>query len=113
MQTNKLIDSDSLDKTKCYVDKYGKTYLGKFKETKSIVRYGRQAHSNIFKYGNSMDDKFIEIPCTSNTPPSTSMYNRSRTQMIRYGGGRHRKHNSITKNRRRKTHKSKKNNRRN
>jgi hypothetical protein len=108
MQTNKLINSDSLDKTKCYLDKDGITYLGKFKETKSIVRYGRQTRSNIFKHHNSMDDNFIETPCMSNTPPST--YNRSR-MIIR--GGRHGKHNSITKNRRCRARKSKKNNRRN
>jgi len=101
MQTNKLIDSDNLDKTKCYTDQYDKTYLGKFKEQKTIVQYGKQAHTNIFNHGNSKDDKFIETQCRSNTPTSTY---RSR----RYGG-RRKKRNSITKNHRRGTRTSKKN----
>ena len=101
MQTNKLIDSDNLDKTKCYIDQHATTYLGKFKEKKTIVRYGQQAHTNIFKYGNSMDDKFIEIRCRSNTPTLTYRSRRS--------GGRRKKRNSITKKHRRVTHTSKKN----
>lgn len=113
MQTNKpinLINSDALDKTKCYLDKHG-SYLGKFKDTKTIVRYGQQAHSNIFKYGNSMDDKFIETPCTSNSP--TFSVNRSKWSYV-YRGGRRKNRNSITKKHRRTSYrKSKKNNRRN
>jgi hypothetical protein len=112
MQPNKL--SDSLDKTKCYLDKHG-SYLGKFKDTKTIVRHGQQAHSNIFKYGNSMDDNFIETPCTSNSP--TMSMNRSQWSRVNNRGGRRKKRNSITKNHRRASYrasyrKSKRNNRR-
>ena len=115
MQTKKLIDSGSLDKAKCYLDKDGKIYLGKFKDKKTIVRYGQQAHSKVFKHGNSIDDKFIETPCTSNTPTSPnprSFYPPFRSTVISRGG-RHKKRNSTTKKRRHRTHKSKKNNRRN
>ena len=113
MQPNKVINSDTLDKTKCYLDKHG-SYLGKFKDTKTIVRHGQQTHSNIFKYGNSMDDKFIETPCTSNSP--TMSMNRSQWSRVNRGG-RRKKHNSISKNHRRTSYrasyrKSKRNNRR-
>jgi hypothetical protein len=114
MQTN-LINSDTLDKTKCYLDKRGK-YLGKFRDKKTIVRYGQQAHNNVFKYGNSMDDKFVETPCRSNTPTTPnprSFYPPFRSTVISRGG-RRKKRNSITKKRRRTSYrKSKKNNRRN
>jgi len=116
MQTN-LINSDTLDKTKCYLDKRG-TYLGKFRDKKTIVRYGQQAHNNVFKHGNSMDDKFIETPCMSNTPTTPNprpFYPSFKSTVISHGrGGRRKKRNSITKKRRRTSYrKSKKNNRRN
>jgi hypothetical protein len=108
MQTN------TLDKAKCYLDKHG-SYLGKFRDKKTIVRHGQQAHNNVFKYGNSMDDKFIETPCRSNTPTTPNprpFYPPFRSPVIK--GGRHKKRNSTTKKRRRTSYrKSKNNNRRN